>query len=210
MMTGRRPAYQLGDGVCDAAPATATARARHPNSGLIDALWVSDDCVGLTALYAALNGIRFALAHQHRFTASEVHKVMSSGLRFFEGRLTPRQCVVSGIRVQLWRDLVAAMSEATWQLTGRAILVERVLIDGPGNRGAVFDALDDAVARLRVPLMLLRGGVYTVVSGTTTASILLFDSRGCSWISKRSCGVPRDGAEARHMICPTALLALNV
>jgi hypothetical protein len=207
-VTGARSAHRLKAGVCDAGPQPVPSR--HPNAGLIDPLWVSEDCTGLTALYAALNGIRFALAHQHRFTVSEVHTLMTAGFRFFEGRLSPNRCVMNGIRVQLWPGLVAAMCEATSQRTGRRVLLERIHIGSRHDRMEVFNALEDAIARFRVPLILLRGGTYTVVTGFTRASILLFDSRGYSWISKRSCGVPGDQPEARYMLCPSALVALNV
>lgn len=199
---------QQGSAMWDAAPSLRPHK--HPNSKTVHALWLGDGCDGLTAVFAAVNGIRLALAHQHRLTAFEVHQLIGAGLHFFDGRLSPQQSVLSGVRVQHWHALISAMTEVTDQLTGVRIRPERIHVEMKHDRRAVFQALDDSVARLRVPLLLLRGGIYTAVSGTTPASILLFDSRGYSWISKRACGVPGDCVQMRHMIYPSALVALDV
>jgi hypothetical protein len=200
--------HETGEGVGDAP--LGTGRVRHPNVGLVDPLWVSEDCTGLTAIYAVLNGITLALAHRHRFTAREVHGLMAAGLRYFEGRLLLRQCVMSGIRGHHWPGLVAGMSEATHQLIGHRVLVERIPLERACDRAAAFDALAEAVEKLRVPLSALRGGVYTAASGVTASSILLFDSRGYSWISKHACGVPGEAMGCCHMILPASLMALNI
>jgi|GEM_PF-3028345 len=198
-----------GEGSVEAGAAPPPRPLKHPNAGSISPLWLGDGCEGLSGLYAAINGIRLAVAHRHRFTQAELHMLMRAGLRFLDGRLTPQQCVLNGLRVQLWRRLVEVMLEATRQRTGIHMVAERMPIDREAGRRGALVALDEAVRALRVPLILCRGGIYTAVSGTTTASLLLFDSRGACWISKRACGVPGDGDGLRHVIYPTAFLALN-
>jgi hypothetical protein len=173
-------------------------------------LWLGDGCEGLSGLNAAVNGMRLALAHQHRFTLAEVHKLMRAGLRFLEVRLSAQQCVMNGLRVQVWRGMVGAVLEETRRTTGFRIDAERIPLRGRAGRRSAFDALDEAVRTLRVPLILSRGGIYTVVGGTTRTSLLLFDGRGACWISKRVCGVPGDGDDLRHVLFPSAFLALNV
>jgi hypothetical protein len=39
--------------------------------------------------------------------------------------------------------------------------------------------------------------------------LLLFDSQGCSWISKHSTGIPSDGGDRRHIIYPGSFIALS-
>ena len=207
-MTNALSAQEAGGGASGAAP--VTTRVKHPNSRLISPLWLGEGCDGLSALYAAINGIRLALAHEHCFTGPEIHCLMRAGLRFFEGRASPQQCVLNGVRVQLWRGLVEAMVEATCQRTGIRLTSERIHVHEHRCRDAVFSGLDGSLEAFRVPLILLRGGIYTVVSGATPSSILLFDARGCCWISKAACGVPGDGEGMRHLIYPPSFVALNL
>jgi len=200
----------VDEGAVDHGGVLAQPGARHPNARLVAPLWLGDSCEGLSGLYAAINGIRLAFAHQRKFTAPEVHLLMRCGLRFLSGRLTPEQCVVNGLRIQLWRALVESLAGGTWRQTGLPIAVERIHVEQSAGRQFVFDTLEEAIARYRVPLILERGGHYGVVSGVTASSLLLFDSRGACWISKRACGVPTDGEHLRHLLHPSAFLALNV
>ena len=116
--------------------------------------------------------------------------------------------ITRGIRVRLWHSLVEALVEAARRRTGQFLSLERLFVEGR-DRAAVFGALQRSVATFRVPLILLRGGIYTVVNGITPSSILLFDARGCCWISKRVCGVPGDAHGARHVVHPASFVALN-
>ena len=184
------------------------AHVRHPNASLVEPLMLGEACQGLSGLYAAINGIRLALAHKHQLTAPEVHVLMRAGLRFLDGRLSLQQCVLNGLRVQHWRGLVEAIAEATGQRLGLRVSVERIHVADARRRYEAFGALDIAVRAWRIPLILCRGGAYRVVSGTTAASVLLFDSDAC-WLAKRVCGVPGDGDGLRHILYPTAFLALN-
>lgn len=178
------------------------------NARLISPLWHGDGCTGLSGLYAIINGIRLALADRHLFTGAEVHSLMAAGLRFMDGRLSPRQCVATGLRVNIWRRLADAMVEAASRRTGIRMRLERLYSPEPWNRQAAFEALEEEIVRMRVPLMLCRGGRYTVVSGVTDSSVLLFDSGGAFWLAKRACGVPADCDGARHVIYPASFLAL--
>jgi hypothetical protein len=121
--------------------------------------------------------------------------------------MTVQQSLANGMRVQLWQQLVAAMTETAGRMFSVRLVAER-LHCAQRSRQAAFEVLEQAVQTLRVPMVLCRGGHYTVVCGITNDSLLLFDS-GCSyWISKRVCGVPGDGSGARHIIYPTSLMAL--
>ena len=66
------------------------------------------------------------------------------------------------------------------------------------------------VIEAKRPLLgLFRGGRYTVLSGFTKSSLLLFDSGGAHWVSKRSTGVLTDTEGAKHVLCPASLISLR-
>ena len=184
--------------------------AKLPNAALISPLWQGDACLGLSGLYAIVNAIRMGLADRRRLNAKEVERLFAAGMRFNNGRMTPEQATVCGLRVSAWRAMAEALAEHTRQTTGVRLMVERLIVPVPADRVAAFATLGEALLGLRVPLMLLRGGHYTVVSGITRSSLLLFDSRGACWVSKRVCGVPGDCDGARHLIYPASFLALSV
>jgi hypothetical protein len=206
-MHRQRAGFEAEGSVACAAPSRQALK--HPNSGLIAPLWHGEQCQGLSGLYAILNGIRLAVAHEHCLTASEMDGLLRVGVRFLDGRLTLQQTILNGLRIQLWRQLIGAMAEATRSSIGVRVVPERLHAE-PKSAEAAFDALEDAVCRWRVPLILCRGGHYTALSGVTASSLLLFDSGGGCWISKRVCGVPGDGEALRHAIYPASFMALNV
>ena len=104
-------------------------------------------------------------------------------------------------------DALIAVAQAQ---TGVRIVTERLMVTTMFDRLAAFDVLEQALASLRVPMMLCGGGHYTVVRGFTRASVLLMDSGDSSWVARRSCGVPGDSAGKRHILFPSSFVALNV
>lgn len=204
----RSDALQVEGGFPSGA-ASGPQKAKVKNALLLSPLWHGEGCVGLSGLYAVTNAIRLTLAHKHSFTGPELHALMRVGLRFLNGRLTPEQVALCGLRVTLWRSLAQAMVDAARRLTGTPLQLER-LFSAAASRAAAFATIEQAITRLRAPMMLCRGGHYTVVSGFTGSSLLLFDSGGACWMAKRVCGVAGDGDDARHVIYPTSFLALTV
>lgn len=207
-MPVRLALQQAEGGFPGAAP--SRNRLKLANARLVSPLWHGDNCAGLSGLYAIINAIRLALAHRQRLSAAELHALFVTGLQFMDGRLRPLQCVACGLRLQLWRQLANAMVEAAVRRTGIRMAVERLYVERLSCRYAALAVLERAVVERRVPLMLCQGGRYTVLSGVTTSSLLLFDSGGACWITRRLCGVPGDCEGARHMIYPSSFLALSV
>lgn len=195
-----------GGGDSEAAPSREGCKLKHAR--LLWPLYHGDNCTGLSGLFAILNAIRLAIAHKHSLTEPELYRIMRAGLRFLEGRLTPAQLVGSGVRVNLWRRMAEAMVEVTLREAGAWVRIERVFVSEPGTQAA-FDAIEDAIGRLRPVMMLRRGGRYTVVSGFTGSSLLLFDSGGSCWIRKHVCGVPGDCESARYVLYPASFLAVS-
>lgn len=187
-----------------------TVNTKLPNAALISPLWQGDACLGLSGLYAIVNAIRMGLADRRPLNAKEVERLFAAGMRFTNGRMTPEQATVCGLRVSAWRAMAEGLVEHTRRITGVRLMVERLIVPIPADRVTAFASLGEALLGLRVPLMLLRGGHYTVVSGITRSSLLLFDSRGACWVSKRMCGVPGDCGGARHLLYPASFLTLSV
>jgi hypothetical protein len=197
-----------GSSVVGAAP--TRRRFKLANAGFVEPLLHGDAMAGLSGIYAITNAIRLSLAHKRQLTAGEVHLLMHVGFRFLSGRLSPAQAFHSGCRVTLWRSLACAMVEAAWIRLGANLRIERIVHE-PVDRSGAFDAIEQAVEQRRPVLMLRRGGSYTVVTGFTSASLLLFDSAGACWIAKHVCGVPGDPAceNVRHMLYPASFIALS-
>jgi hypothetical protein len=105
--------------------------------------------------------------------------------------------------------LVQSIAVAAQRTTGIRFVAERVYTANT-SRQAAFDGIENALRRLRVPLLLCRGGHYTVVRGITESSLILLDSGGACWISKRACGVPGDGCGLKHVIYPASFMALTL
>jgi hypothetical protein len=183
-------------------------RFKLPNARLLSPLWHGDQCDGLSGLYAVVNGIRLVLAHKHQFNGPELHGLMIAGLRFMEGRLTPERAVASGLRIQLFRRLAEALAERARQQYRLLVFVERVFAQSEG-RPAAWGAVERQIDAWRPVLTLMRGGRYSVISGYTGSSLLLFDSGGACWLSKRNTGVPGDCDGARHILYPASFLALR-
>jgi hypothetical protein len=205
MLRARRAPGAEGSFADGAAPVLLAAKLT--NTRLVEPLDFGDALVGLSGLYAIINAIRLAVGHRRHLTESEVCMLMAVGFDFLSGRLTPRQAFQSGCRLSLWRAMAAAIIEAARQRLGFNLGVQRLIIEG-SSRDEAFFVIQAAIERWQPVLMLSRGGRYTVVSGFTPASLLLFDSRAC-WLSKHACGVPGDGESARHLLIPNSLTALQ-
>ena len=189
-------------------PAPRLTSARLANASLVEPLLHGDGMDGLSGLYAIINAIQVAVAHNKILTAYEIHTLMRAGFDFLSGRLTPLQAFQSGCRVSVWRGLARAMVEVSRIRLGAHLRVERLLV-GDRSRAAAFEAIEQAIAQWRPVLMLCRGGRYTVVSGSTPSSLLLFDSGGSRWMAKHACGAWSDNENARHILYPGSFMALS-
>lgn len=184
-------------------------RFKLPNPSGIQPLYHGDGCVGLSGLYSMINGIRLVLADRCDFDGPAVHSLLTTGLRFMDGRLTPTRATTSGLRVGMWKQLAEAMTEHTRQRHRVLIFAERIHV-GPGvDRTEALSLIEQNIRAYRAVLLLMGGGRYTVINGYTPSSLLLFDSAWSSWISKRITDVPTDGERGRHVIYPSSLLALR-
>ena len=183
--------------------------ARIPRHQL-DPLYHGDHGQGLYGLFSIVNALRLALAHRRPFTPREIDDLIDVGLRFLELRIGLRRGVVGAVRLELWLRMAQALVEHVAR-TKRVPLGLQALgrHEDRVSRADAFSMLEATVRKRRLMLMLRRGGLYTVVTGYTAYSLLLFDSGGGGWISKRLTGVPGDSANTRHIIYPASFLALS-
>ena len=168
----------------------------------------SPHCPGLSGLFSIVNGIRLALAHKHIFSERQLADMVSAGLRFLDGRLTVERALTCGLPTGLWLRLAEALAYRTSRVTGFSLLVERehvVVVSRPN----VWLAIGRVIEARRPIIGLIRAGRYTVLSGFTQTSLLLFDSGGAHWISKTSTGVPTDREGAKHVLCPASFISLR-
>ena len=184
-------------------------RFRLPNAPLIQPLFHGDDCVGLSGVYSIINAIRLVLAHRHEFDGPGLHELLTASFRFMDGRLSPTRTVTSGLRVSIWRALAEAMTHHVRERHRALVFADRVYADPATDRLSAVSMIEQNVRSYRAVLVLMRGGRYTVISGYTPSSLLLFDSNWSCWISKRVTGVPHDCEGSRHVIHPTSLLTLR-
>jgi hypothetical protein len=175
---------------------------------LLDPLRQGDHCPGLSGLFAITNAIRLVLGGSYASSDRESIQIIAAGLRFLNGRLSPERAVTSALPFGLWLRLIDALGHFIHRRTARMVIAERV---GPVilDREAAWMAIEQTILSGRPLLTLLQGGRYTVVSGFTHASLLLFDSSGAHWIAKSSTGIPGQRGEVKHILRPTSFVALR-
>lgn len=184
------------------------AKAKLPAAKLIDPLQHGAQSPGLSGLYSIVNGIRLALAHKYQFSDRELAELIAAGLRFFDGRLTTERVVMCGLPLGLWLRLAEALADRTRRHSRMNLLVEREYGQGK-DRASSWVTIKRVIDEGRPLLSLVQGGRYTVVSGFTSSSLLLFDSSDAHWISKFATGVPGDHDYARHVVRPTSFISLR-
>lgn len=184
-------------------------RAKLRNTRLIQPLLHGDGCVGLSGVYSVVNAIRLVLADKRNPGATAMDELLTAGLRFMDGRLTPARAATSGLRVSLWRQLAEALTDRTRHRHRVLVFAERIYVDNGIDRMVAWSSIEENIRARRAVLLLTRGGRYTVVNGYTPSSLLLFDSGWSYWISKRATGVPGDCAGARHIIYPSSFMTVR-
>lgn len=198
-----------------AAPRTASmyddSKGRLKAAKLIAPLNQGDLCDGLSGLYAILNALRLALALKRPLASVEVDAIFRIGMRFIELRGSLARCTHSGIRQELWRRLAEALLSCTEDRLGVRLFLEQPFRHSTslGAEGALR-FLEQMVTQQKATMMLLRGGRYTVVSGFTADSLLLFDSCGSRWVRRRCCGLIAEAPRVRHSFCPSSFITVCV
>lgn len=180
-----------------------------PNAARVKPLFHGDGCIGLSGIYSIINGIRVVLAHRYEFDGPALYELLRASFRFMDGRLSPTRTATCGLRVAMWRELAEAMTHHVRKRHRALVFAERVHTEPGIDRKSAVSLIEQNIRNYRAVLVLMHGGRYTVISGYTPSSLVLFDSNWSCWISKRVTSVPNDCEGARHVIHPTALLTLR-
>lgn len=166
------------------------------------------DHVGLSGLYAILNAFRLALAPTRLLNMEETRQLATAGIRYIEAHGQLSHAMLGGIRLSLWRRLAEALRDhAAFKLNAH-IHIDQPFRYGPAfTAGQLLRVLETMVQRQTPVIILRRGGRYTIVSGYTPLSLILFDSFGQWWIKRESCGVKGD-ANVRHRLYSASLMTV--
>lgn len=183
---------------------------RLRNAQLVWPLYHGDGCTGLNGLYAVVNAIRTVLARRRLLNDRECGALLEAGLQFLEAHVSVARCCIYGIRFQLWSRLARALAYVAEQRFQLPVRVEQPLLGcRTVTRGEALTILEALVVRQQVPVLMRRGGLFSVVSGYTPVSLLLVDSSGGRWLSKMCCGIVGDDGMTRHRLCPWTLTVFS-
>jgi hypothetical protein len=165
------------------------------------------DVDGLCAILSALNAVRLALADHAPINKAKSKELFAAGVDYLHRKDGLRAAVISGVgtkrRLALTRHLAKQVSAINCQ----------VVVECPNHSAWTsiqdpFDWIDGSLAAGKPVLASLVGSIdhYTVVAGSTPATLQLFDSSGHQFLRKSSCGL-RCGY---HQLPPQGLLRVAV
>ncbi len=170
------------------------------------------DLDGLCGLYAAINGVRLALAGRRPLAQSELSRLFACGVSFLSVRHQLACAILAGFEDRLWPELVDAVARRASRIAGVPVRPSRPLelIRGP-SASEVLWVVEDAVARGCPVLVGLAGrhDHYTVVQGCTLAYLQLFDGGNLHRLARAACGVGEGEGPERHALRPGTLTVLE-
>lgn len=118
-----------------------------------------------------------------------------------------RSCVTE----QDWPRLAASVVKAAQPMADRLIRLERPHLPTIEGGPEILNRIGSLVASGRAPCVFLRGWSrhYTVISGYTPASLVLFDSFGYRRVLRSSCGT-RKRENKRHRLHLKSVFTVSV
>ncbi|ODP39766.1 hypothetical protein [Sphingomonas turrisvirgatae] len=168
---------------------------------------------GFCGIYAALNGLRLALADHRELSEVQIDALFARAVELLalEGRL--QFAVTWGISQGRWRRLVNALCRSASRRSG--VRVEAVIMFAAGarpSRRQVLRGIEGAIDRQRPVLLSLNGEYdhFTVVCAYTPTRLILHDSYIYHWVAKASCGVSYGRGKWRHRIATASIIVLEV
>ena len=148
----------------------------HKLEGLLQlAPYAQGELDSLCGLYSIINAIRLVRYPVAPVSSAKSRSLFTAGIEFLRdtGSLDP--ALVNGINIRRWKLLAALLAEHA-STPKWSIAVETTKHRMPAR--AIMRYIDDSVA-MGLPMLLHLGRRhqhYTVISGVTQHSILLFDS----------------------------------
>jgi hypothetical protein len=180
--------------------------ARLETGGLLP-LWHGAYSPGLSATFAAVNGIRLLMAGHKVLTSKDEQTLLADAWRWRALRhdVMPDR----GLRQNDWLRLVEAVCLSFGRRHDQYIRVDQPWRLRLPDKREFFTVLERLIVGRHVVLGLLAGANYTVVRGFTPTSVLLFDSGDQCWMKRDCVGLIGSSAMARHRVAVSSTLALS-
>lgn len=179
---------------------------RHSTAGLLP-LWHGDYSMGLSATYAAVNGLRLVCAGQCQLNRHDEQSLLDSAWRWrlSRGAVLPNR----GVRKGEWFRMVECLCLVFGRRHGHFVEVRQPWREGSPTRDQFLSSLERLIVGRHVVLSLFAGAHYSVIRGYTPSSLLLFDSAAQAWVKRNCTGLIGSTPVARHRILPSATLTLR-
>jgi hypothetical protein len=170
-------------------------------------LWHGDYSIGLSATFAAVNGLRLATAGYCPLSKRDEQRLLARAWswRGEREKLRPDH----GLRQGDWVRMVEALCSVVARRHGQFIRVWQPWRTGRPDLSEFYTTLERLIVGHHVVLSLFAGAHYSVIRGYTPGSLLLFDSGERCWMSRKCISVAGSGARGRHRIVPAATIALR-
>ena len=161
----------------------------HPGVRLIKPA-AQGDYDGLCGLYCLINAVRLVLAPHGELGLQDLRVLFNAGVGLLARRGALQSAVQSCVTEQDWPKLATAVVKAAQTVANLPIRLERPRLPGTETARDTLHRIDALIASGEVPCVFLRGQTrhYTVISGYTPASLILFDSFGYRRVLRSSCG----------------------
>ena len=156
----------------------------------------------LCGLYSIINAMRLVLYPVAPVSAAKSRRLFEAGVEFLRQNGSLNPSLVNGINIRRWKLLAAFLAEQA-STPKWSVAVETTKHRMPAR--AIMRYIDDSVA-MGLPVLLHLGRRhqhYTVISGATPHSILLFDS-------SQLVRAKRHGFVRRHDITAGTMMRLTV
>lgn len=169
-------------------------------------LWHGDYSQGLSATFAAVNGLRLVTAGHVNLSKADEQRLLEKAWRWRleRGPIRPDR----GLRQTDWLRMVEAICHTFMRRHGQFITLNQPWQYASPCREEFFTTIERLIVGRHVILSLFAGAHYSVIRGYTSSSLLLFDSGERCWMQRGSISLV-GAARARHCISPRATLALR-
>lgn len=167
------------------------------------------DLDNLCGLYAAVNAICVTSAPIRPLSPSEAQHVLHTGVAFLQHRGWLADALIAGMALPRQRAVTHHMGITASRTTGFSITAARILpARSIMQAHAAMDLIASRLAAGSAVIACFENTLwhYTVIAGMSARRLYLFDSAGLHWIERRSLGVCRKGAKARHCVSLASLI----
>ena len=145
---------------------------------------------GLCALYASINALRLALAEHTRLTERRCKDLFAEGVNFLHRKDGLHTATTKGMGTKRRLALVRHLAKHVSTMTSCLVVVEQPDHSSWSTIHDAFEWIDESLSVGKPVLIALLGALdhYTVIAGSTAATLRLVDSTGILFIRKPSCG----------------------